>query len=546
VNSWKFSTHDLVKKSFPSRRRFPSFPIMILPQSLRPPILGAALFLGGALGWAVGNYKSSTASSAAIDPLPQNSSSTARQLTEKSLAVSKSPDNLSDLLAVPGDSLYARLALWLLDADTEDIAAFWENYQSRENRDRSDDITELIFIAWTRLDPQGAIAAVADTPDATRPWQAWACHDPDAALASARNSDDSHLYSVLRGIGEFHPDWVYEHIDELPGYLHLHLLHGFSKWPQTEDPEKVIRLRDSVHMMASDSAGPNPGDLLSLARQDPQKLVELRDELSDTNFQNAMEDFLLTLETRDPALLSKIADQLASPVERIDLKLNAQRHLARQDPAAALQAYRDETNPIAKRKQRDILGAVLVKENPDAAFELLADWASADRRDSELTLENEDGRNLFHAEIESSESLFLDELIIEDPRRTAATFRQNSASPTGEASDASDLEQEFTKRWAKLDLEGYSDWVVENKDSPNYAPLTETLVHELSRLREYEAAVQWLDTLPPDSSYQKNPARFYQNWLKTNPDAALYWRNSDSFRGDPADFPLPESEAPAP
>ena len=67
----------------------------------------------------------------------------------------RSTDTYEDLVSLSNDELYPRLALWLLDASAEDVAAYYENYLQREVK--PNDITDLIFINWARLDPLARI-----------------------------------------------------------------------------------------------------------------------------------------------------------------------------------------------------------------------------------------------------------------------------------------------------------------------------------------------------------------------------------------------------
>jgi hypothetical protein len=369
----------------------------------RLPILAAALVLGLALGW-MGGRQNTTPGDESADASQKNPGTTSSPKSTvttqpgtlpPSLATNPSPGTLSDLLALPENELYPRLAHWLLDADVEEIAAFWQKYQPREKRDR--ELINLVFVNWTRHDPLGAIAATEGSIDDHYAWWAWTCHEPDAALDYARNVDDIHLQSVLWGLGEFHPDWVHEHIDELPPELRRNLLAGFSKWPQAKNQEEAIRL------LASERSEINPADLTTLARQNPEKAATLLGELSGRRFERTVAKFFQTLELQDPALLGEIARELPSPVQRINLELSALRRQVWQDPAAALQRYREETNPMIKNAQLQILGSALLQTNPDAAFSLLSDWARSDQREQRLTIETDSNHTRLEPEIESYE-----------------------------------------------------------------------------------------------------------------------------------------------
>ena len=76
-------------------------------------------------------------------------------------SVIRSDDTIASLAEVSAPELYDRLALSLLDASPQDIQEFWGSYQNRT--DRSNDLNDLVFISWTRVDPESAIAAAEGT-----------------------------------------------------------------------------------------------------------------------------------------------------------------------------------------------------------------------------------------------------------------------------------------------------------------------------------------------------------------------------------------------
>jgi len=129
-----------------------------------------------------------------------------------------SVESLETMTAQGENATYAGLALWLVDASEQDIAAYWEG---RKNGKLNGAMKSLIFYNWTRLDPQSAIAAVAGTDNATTPWAAWASQDPQAALsaATAAGMGAKQISAIANNIGQFQPEWLREHFDRIPRYL---------------------------------------------------------------------------------------------------------------------------------------------------------------------------------------------------------------------------------------------------------------------------------------------------------------------------------------
>lgn len=149
-------------------------------------ILGG-LCAAGTLGgygirrFASGGTSSSVAAESSAKSKPPGTHSVAEISTLPGIPHRKSEDTVETLLAADPQSLYARLAAWIIDATEEEIAAYWNGYKDGK---RTSDITELVFIHWTRLNPRGAIAAVAGSEDEDHAWWAWAAHDPKGALAA--------------------------------------------------------------------------------------------------------------------------------------------------------------------------------------------------------------------------------------------------------------------------------------------------------------------------------------------------------------------------
>jgi len=128
-------------------------------------------------------------------------------------AVPRSEDTEESLLALPARELFGRLALWLLDADEAGIAGFRQRYVQQGGQDG--EIIRLIFVNWTRLNPQGAINSAASDEDRYNVWHAWASHDPEAALTADAAAGGGMSGATCSAIGEFHPAWLLAHYNRL-------------------------------------------------------------------------------------------------------------------------------------------------------------------------------------------------------------------------------------------------------------------------------------------------------------------------------------------
>jgi formylglycine-generating enzyme required for sulfatase activity/phosphatidylethanolamine-binding protein (PEBP) family uncharacterized protein len=132
----------------------------------------------------------------------------------QSSAALRSEDTAESLLALPERELYARLALWLLDADEAGIFDFRQRYIQQGGKEY--ETLRLIDINWARLNPRGAIDAATGDEERCDRWFAWACHDPEAALTADAEAGRKMSGDVCSAIGEFHPAWLVAHFDRIP------------------------------------------------------------------------------------------------------------------------------------------------------------------------------------------------------------------------------------------------------------------------------------------------------------------------------------------
>ncbi|RYD46108.1 MAG: hypothetical protein EOP85_08080, partial [Verrucomicrobiaceae bacterium] len=209
--------------------------------------ISAIGLLGGAVGYGVRSLLSGGGSASAVAPAGGANGSRSRSSSQDDadslrkdaaklprIPHRQSEDTIESLIALDPASSYGRAAAWLADAGEEDIAAYWAAYQGGR---RTNDMTDLIFLNWTRVNPRGAIAAMAGSPDEHYAWWAWAAHDPKGALAEAMATNPDRVNNVTWGLGEFHPEWLRENFDKLPEHARSNAIRGMMKWPDRQDPE---------------------------------------------------------------------------------------------------------------------------------------------------------------------------------------------------------------------------------------------------------------------------------------------------------------------
>lgn len=446
----------------------------------------------------------------------------------------RSGDSAEMIHALANEELYDRMALFLLNTKASDFPAFYEEFQQRD--DRTNDLNDLLFISWTRLDPEAAIAATQGTDDFRYVYWAWACHDPGSALAAAQARDEG-LHNALWGIGEFHPQWLTENLDLIPKDWLGSCMSGVQKWPDTENPEATLRLL--FESGYGKHYGQNSQTLVALARQDPANAYEVIKELSKAEPYGPkvlLEDLIKSVARSEPSLLSKMAEHSKNPVDQRMLKLAQFNNVIAEDLEAAKAIL--ESTP--KSWLRDDLGVSyaqhLFKEDPERGFEvaieLFKDNFGGFSRDTSIRTESGNSSFSFVSSESSGEHELINDLVGHGGAGVLDALKPESGSRNAAFNVASD-------QYVKQDLNGYASWLEGQQENTKiYEFGVHRLTQSLKKMGEYAAGMEWLQSTPGGSRYRE--INYYNDWLRTDPEAAVAWRNSDQFNGNLEDFPIPD------
>ncbi|MEO7098681.1 MAG: hypothetical protein ABI162_04925 [Luteolibacter sp.] len=426
-----------------------------------------------------------------------------------------SDETRETMIARGENATYAGLALWMLDASAQDIAAYWE---FRKNGKFDGDMKRLFFLNWTRLDPQAAIAAVAGTDNAATPWWAWAAQDPQAALAAA---GPDRMKDVARGIGEFQPEWLREHFDQIPEAFREQALNGVMTW--SEDGDSVATL----DFLKKQGIG-FPGFLFrTLARKDPWAAfdwLEKNDKLDPRD--NGPIDILLdAMKSEHPDDLERLAATTPSGALKRKLEDAVFANLLATDPDAAMAQAKATKTPLVEARRLATIGASLLIADPEKAFSIGADIlvVSPEKLGPEMQIQYADSRARWGME-KNPAATFMDSLLIKDPARTLDMTTVGTGPVSGTFKDLSE-------KWAERDLVAYSEWVNLQTDPRIRNPASRQVVSQLSSQGQFHEAAEWaMSGEKPDSNSLYGLAH---QWSRSNRAEASAWLES-------AD--LPESE----
>ncbi|MEO5912609.1 MAG: hypothetical protein ABIS50_00135 [Luteolibacter sp.] len=424
-----------------------------------------------------------------------------------------STDTLETLALVDDSELYARLALWLGDASAADIAAYWSIYSKKPKR--SNDITDLVFLNWTRLDPQAAIAGSSSDQHA---WWAWACHDPKGALAFATANAPDHINHVAWGIGEFHPDWLRQHFKELSKGAQDNALRGMAKWDDGQDPLDAMKFLKEVGRSIT------PGTFKALVRKDPWAALDWVKENPNSrsafgySIDDPMKFLVRTMADERPEDLERLAAQTPSGSLKLQMDSALFANLLKTDPEAAMEQAKSTTAPRIAAERYAAIGLTLAKSNPEQAFEIAKSLFAAcpDAMQMMAMIEYPNGGSGSGMTIPGVTE-FVETLVNKDPARALQMTIGLKSGPYGNSAFST-----ISGQWAERDFVGYTNWVNQQTDSAAREGGVSFVINKLQEEGNYAESADWVMTIKDDEqSYRLSD--MLSNWQRKDPAAAADW-----------------------
>lgn len=434
------------------------------------------------------------------------------------IPVARSTDTLESMREADPGSEYARIAAWLAGAAEEEIAAYWEQYKSGP---RTGSVTDLIFIAWTRCDPQAATAAVAGTEDERYAWWAWAASDPAAALAAARTPLQK--AQAACGIGDFQPDWLRAHFQEIPEEFRTGAIARMQNWPVGQDP------RSTLEFLRANDLPPDGGIFANLVKTNPWAAVDWLKENESPSAGDpfaggggaTMETLISTLAIDHPEVLERLAAETPPGADKRAMDQALFDKLLAADPAAALEKARATEVPLVAAGMLGKIGLGLLATDPDKAFGIAAEIVAANPGQIDITrrIAYPDGESRTFNQNEAVKLLMA--LYDRDRGRTMDML----AVPPKAGRAPSQNFSAYAQKWAEDDLAGFSEWAGRQSGAVLENSATQ-IGSKLSTQGRFPEAIEWA------GASQADPGTAYSgvlyNWQNLDPEAAAAWvENSD-------------------
>jgi hypothetical protein len=390
-------------------------------------------------------------------------------------------------------------------------------------------IADLVFINWTRLNPSGAIAAVAGTKDDYFPWWAWAAHDPQAALAAATATSPKMVGWVARGIGGFHPDWLREHLDQIPEESRSRAFSSFKEVGDTENPLETLKF------IQENAMGFDKGIFKSLVQKDPWEAFEWMQQnpslLTDRHRseEGPLDILLDTMITDHPDDLERLMAQTPSGELKRKMEAAMFENLLATDPEAAIaQAKATDSTVIAAERFAKI-GLGLIKTDPEQAFEMAKNLMAINPggQDTSMRVEYPNGYSTWGGS-ENGSSELIAALIAKDPAR----LMEIAIPPDGGKPNQSPFFSRATHQWANQDLLSYANWVNQQSDPGVREAAVGPVINQLSELGQFTEALEWARSSgTTENSYL---ASIFYRWGRADPASAAGWLETSGLPAEKA------------
>lgn len=412
----------------------------------------------------------------------------------------------------------------MLDATAQEVAAFWNAMRDRPGLSKN--LTDLVFVNWTRLDPQAALAAVAGSGNEATAWWTWSCNDPEAALATAIASNQDRINNVAWGIGEFHPDWLMRNFDRIPESARGEALSGLEKRDDASDPLAVLEF------LRRHGRGFNDRLFATLVHRDPWAAYEWYQQhgkplsrLFDSSFSyhgqigdtDPAVILARTLAESRPDVLGRIADQAPQGPFKRAMEATLFNRLIRTDPDAAMRQAIATKAPLIATQRLSTLGVVEISRDTEKAFEiagyLLKQGAAVLHDKTEVRTDTgTNGGWGTNMEVER----FVNALMDIDPARAV----QLIPAPKDDLADDGGAYVQMLAKWADRDVDGYLQWMDAQTDPAVKSQTTRPLIFALMNAERYSEAME-VATAP--GSGAGGVSSMLMRWSEVDPAAARRW-----------------------
>ena len=319
--------------------------------------------------------------------------------------------------------------------------------------------------------------------------------------------------AVVRGLAEFHPDWLRRHFDEIPENARKDALSKMAKWGDPENPLAMLEFSMNHGLR------PDPVTFKALVSKDPWTAFDWVKKNLVSSYSPFMGQLVSQMALERPDDLARLASQTPSGSAKRIMEAALFQNLLKSDPEKAIAEAEASDFPRLAADRLAAAGLSLMKTDPARAMKmaeiLLQKCPDAMMRMEQLKLPGGSGDGA--ANIPRVREL-LHTLLAEDPARMMDIIaaRELGGPYGGEAFES------LSDEWLTRDLMAYSDWVKQQTDPQVRSEGTGKVIESLVRFGEYRDAADWALSLP-DLKRISALDNLTMNWGWKNPGKALQW-----------------------
>lgn len=474
-----------------------------------------------ALGWTAGRWAGQESTATAGARLPSPTQAGVRKLAARETATAqqkeaamqpvpaKPREAMATLLALPDGDLYTRLLRWLTEADAVEIAAFWQEYRTKGEHPQK--LSQLVFLNWTRLDPQAAIIAAREAGIEATAWWAWAAVAPEEALKQATAIDSEMDSAVFKGIGNFHPEWLQNRWDQIPENRRRGFVAAVGEWGDGAEAETTLKL------MLKHSGSLDPNTFTALISQYPLAAYDL---LHTYGIKSAIAQVAGSLATSAPDLLQELATREPPGENKRQLEAAMFRQVLASSPDEALKLARATTAPRVAAERLAAVAARRTGQQSGETLGLLDEIFSRypDALDHHSRIAGKD-ESLDTSDSSADIDTLVEKLESSHSRELLAlpaldqTFSPDSDHPTPW--------EQIQDHWAEQDVDAYAAWVGEQTDPQKKAGGIDIVIHRKASMSDYAGAVRW--AVQRDEKAPLPLTEVFNRWVGQSPEEAAAW-----------------------
>lgn len=339
------------------------------------------------------------------------------------------------------------LAMRVADANVAELSAIWDVLA--KEIPWSNELTDLVMLRWTALDPASALVAAEKGGHPENAWWSWGCNDPEAALAAARSSPYNRaVYFVLQAIAQNDPARAQELLAQYPseansiGYFIAMGLRSHERF------EEAMEMEMKTGSWSSET-------FREWANRDPDRAMQwFMDHRELRGVQMQKDSFFKALMASHPEKAEEFLTSLPAGSMKYRFQEQFLESLASTNPDRAIALAREEKSPS---RRADLLASVAknyIGSDREQALDFLREIATSGEPIMGAYQQTVYPNGSSGGVRDSPRSELISDLITIAPQEVMAIAMETSS----ESSPAYTVSQ-IAEQWRRNDPEGLWSWL---------------------------------------------------------------------------------------